>query len=1479
MSESYITHIRVQEDAAHPSSPPPPTSDAKNKKPRIVVIAVRSSGRVRMHKARENNNLSFSIGKTWNLEDLSAIESFNHPVPNASPQRVQMREWAGPVGFTVTISKPYYWQAGTSKEKDFFIASLVKIYRKYTKGQVPELKGFSDKEIETILGILPGQQPPLRPSADGRSVATPPRPPFADSSRPGTGDSRRAVSRDPHQHPPDSARLPPRRQGSQDPSRPRPPPDASPSMDQSRQPRRYNSRDQALRHVPSRERLAKPSQEQLRAPPSRDAMRPPPVSLPAAAAAIGVPIPSPDGRPTTKSSRSELRSPRAESPAASAASSSFSRGNTPLTQQSLQHPAPLQTAERQRSFQSIQSNESASQHSAADGASLFNTTVDRWKPSSSPQPPVQDDLLSQRQRPHQAEETPGPLQIRDQPPVEESSRNFSNEVQALPERKRPLMTTRDLQAPQRSGTSESADLRPPPLSTSRNAAANARPQSPIVQSQEPVRMPGEFLETPPASNLPTPQPQQESIDPLTKSVEPELAQLQTNIVNEPPTDMVQSPSTENESDEAHRPGLGPMIKKKQKGEVANKFFRAANAYNAFKPRAGGAGERLAKGANGGEPDGINAVVPAPSRKLSVDPDQVDMPPSPTKVPVAVVDAPSTPKETIPGVEVTSPLDSTATGDDSRPATGNSAQDEQAGIQLKDEPPIIVSQAPTESEVQLASAAEPRRPKRRSVHQDNYLRSLDIDPRLLDGRGLEFESILTDFGWGVGVLKGRQLEDLEADLKRELGRIEAGSWLGHLEQKDDRVDLVDQMLDRAIGECDELEGLLTLYAVELGSLNDDIAFIEAQSQGLQVQTANQKILHAELHKLVDTISISSSQLKPLRRGDLATPQGISEIEGSLMLLYKAMVTIDPSFCSSNALSRSVAGLGNADVGNMHALQEKRQAYLQESAGFCQRLLQHLDATFESTLQRAKPALLRSTNTTSASGMKLNAPALNLTRDTLWQFGPLILFTKEINQAAWQTLLRTYYSRARPMYQDVFRENAQAWKNGVRKPTGEAAELLFTSVEKETTEGLTSTARRITVKRSQTLAKTFRAASGEKSTASGPDPRQAGRLMPCEVFAGVLEEQVPLMTMEQNFVVGLFHTTSLENIDFADAVMATVPSARTSQDLSVRRLMEPDRNVARQVSDVMEELFGFWSTEMKGLMEWALDEDPIQAVGILTSLAVYAAQLQETSQEYAVHNLNSLYQRLATVFQKTVSEQIRAIEDTKVKIKKRKGVIGFMKIFPPFSAAVENVYHGAAGRADGTLAVAGPRQIIDDAYTRLNKAMWDSLKVIARESPTATAVSAGQNVDPEDKEILNYHILLIENMHHYIDVVDDGGLEGSVLAEWKGRALMDRAEHMEEYVGRVVRRPLGKVLVSQAIVSHESLLMGYPYRILSNRLNIYWLQNCQGLKLRHDPHTPAAQRRSLSRLMTPKRSGAALRRFESALRSTLASRMKNSFLGSW
>lgn len=174
------------------------------------------------------------------------------------------------------------------------------------------------------------------------------------------------------------------------------------------------------------------------------------------------------------------------------------------------------------------------------------------------------------------------------------------------------------------------------------------------------------------------------------------------------------------------------------------------------------------------------------------------------------------------------------------------------------------------------------------------------------------------------------------------------------------------------------------------------------------------------------------------------------------------------------------------------------------------------------------------------------------------------------------------------------------------------------------------------------------------------------------------------------------------------------------------------------------------------------------------------MTSSNQDFLNNVLQKLNGSLESRFSKFVEEQIRAIEDTKVKIKKRKGVISFMRVFPNFSAAVENML-------STTDTASSVRRAVDREYERIIKSMFDSLKVIARENP-ATLTSSG--ADPEDKEALNYHILLIENMNHFSEELNTHGLE--ILEDWKEAAASEMAEHMNLYLNAVMRRPLGKLL---------------------------------------------------------------------------------------
>lgn len=204
---------------------------------------------------------------------------------------------------------------------------------------------------------------------------------------------------------------------------------------------------------------------------------------------------------------------------------------------------------------------------------------------------------------------------------------------------------------------------------------------------------------------------------------------------------------------------------------------------------------------------------------------------------------------------------------------------------------------------------------------------------------------------------------------------------------------------------------------------------------------------------------------------------------------------------------------------------------------------------------------------------------------------------------------------------------------------------------------------------------------------------------------------------------------------------------------------------------------------------------QGVGVLAALEGAISEYDDTNQDFIVHTLQKLVSRLNGLFNRFVDEQIRGIEETKVKINKRKGVISFMRTFPPFSVAIENMLASQPSSNFSDVRVA-----VNEAYNKINRAMWESLKFIAKEAPGQATGATTATGDPEDKEALNYHILLIENMNHYIEEVDVRDL--SVLEGWRDRAYQDYYEHMNLYMDAVIRRPLGKLL--DFIESTESLL---------------------------------------------------------------------------
>ena len=1071
-----------------------------------------------MHKAKENANASFSIGKTWSLDDLAAIESFTGPAPDTYEDK-QRKRWAGDSGVIVTIQKPYYWQTATPKEKDFFIGSLIKIYQKYTGGKLPQLTGFTEQELAQFTA--PPAQRPRTPQTPG------PRP-----------------SPGPHQSS----------------SEYHSPPPPVPSRGNAREKRPPPSNGSSSRRNESEERgLPMPGQF-----PQSDFVR----SL------------------KPQDSKSRFQDVRSESPTLNSLRSAGSNPPSPAEERSLRSLGGGPSVESFQSRQPSRDGPPTGSHPSFDR--LRNngrySPLDRADTPPQPTPRSPDRGLPTPLRSGNLPTTipkPDQLPERKRPPI--SIPTYGQKA-SVPESPQEFLTPSESSPPRVSNDQPKQNV-----TESLNGAATSSSEGYFgnagQRQDDSQRLKGLGSSTttedaaPKTADIP--------------NLHSALSQLSSPTT---PGSVPESPAAE----EVHRPGLGPMIKKKSAKDIANAFRKAAIAHNAFKPRSGGAAEKLrdeiVKSPN--TPDGINGVF-TPSLLRDIGQDSMKSP-APIAVGVSRSMTPE-PSKGIPNVTIT-PSPGPVAASPQTPLPGTPQEPTSSTEKLSSSPGKTSTPAPT------PNPQDERRRKRRSNHSAKYAKALGIDHTLLEGRTVDFESALMDFGWGEEETAKTSYDELHSAIRRDLAKVETGSWLGNFEHNDERVTMVGNMLDKAIAECEGLDGLLTLYNVELGvsspvsrlrpltnlpqTLSEDVAYIEAQSQGLQVQTANQRLLYSELQNLLETITISSSQLQVLRDASLSKTHGIQAVETALAALYKAMVTIDPKLRQSGARPNSAddrslldPGMGTDRIGNevstMRAVQEKKARYREESVSFIQRFKQHMSAQFREAEAETTKAIESTRNSNIMnSTSKLDLRRRDKTRAGLWVYSPLMLFARDIDSFEWEELLRVYEGTTKKPYQEEFRDTMNAWKRIARKPAAEDQGALFTTQEKES-ESLV--ARKLTVKRTKTLREGSRNSSGDKPN--------DGRINGFDAFAGALYDMSQSIFLEQNFLVDLFHATSLETAEFPDVVVITPPDRRNGGNLSDRKLFDPDRNMAKRVQNTMDDMYSFWPAEVQGLVDWVVKQDAL------------------------------------------------------------------------------------------------------------------------------------------------------------------------------------------------------------------------------------------------------------------------------------------------
>lgn len=624
---------------------------------------------------------------------------------------------------------------------------------------------------------------------------------------------------------------------------------------------------------------------------------------------------------------------------------------------------------------------------------------------------------------------------------------------------------------------------------------------------------------------------------------------------------------------------------------------------------------------------------------------------------------------------------------------------------------------------------------------------------IDDETVYLDEVIRDFKW----TSQAGTDTLSRKLQDELSALDAANVYAIVEN-DDRIEDLMKRLDQGIAQCDDMANLLTIYEFEMETVNEHIQHIEGQSQGLQVQTANQLALVEEITSVLTSITISETDLEVLkgRHGNLESPDGISNIEKSLINLFKALKSMQDEQRGGEGMS---------------ALNTKSREYVQESNAFLSRLGTYLEIKFQ--------AALLSKERKSTSSIE-PARVIEGHEDgfvSLMPYAALILYARAIDPDGHANYMRNYASAAKASWHDAIINFAGQWRTAVKKATQEENEMIFTAARDHQTMGA---ARNATLKRSNTLAKQIRSVTSTKPDKDVND----GKLPASEVFRIILDNLALILTNEQNFLTTFFHLSSTSAYEFSDYVELDMKSRFSIAALDEHRQTEPNRTLAKERLLIMESIFGWLSSELTRLVDEFAKLDPIQVIGIIKSIEVVHTEWTNTDQEFMLKLLTKLKEKLTGLLIRFIDAQLRAIKDLKVTSKKRKGIVPVFEIFPDFVERIEvQLYSTDSGEIDP--AHLDIRATINESYEQLSKAMFDSVRTLA----SSTSMTSQGLVDPEDKEALNYHILMVQNMHQYLETLQSR--DNPILESFKLRAQENYNEHLNAYTRQIILRPIGRL----------------------------------------------------------------------------------------
>uniref|UniRef100_A0A671L488 Exocyst complex component 1 n=1 Tax=Sinocyclocheilus anshuiensis TaxID=1608454 RepID=A0A671L488_9TELE len=424
------------------------------------------------------------------------------------------------------------------------------------------------------------------------------------------------------------------------------------------------------------------------------------------------------------------------------------------------------------------------------------------------------------------------------------------------------------------------------------------------------------------------------------------------------------------------------------------------------------------------------------------------------------------------------------------------------------------------------------------------------------------------------------------LSRELQVLD-GANIQSIMASEKQVNILMQLLDRALGEVDNIEGKLLSYEEMLQSVKEQMDQISQSNRLIQISNTNNGKLLDEIQFLVNYMDLSKGHIKALQEGDLSSPKGIEACINASEALSQCMnVTLKPGHEKLMAVKQQ-----------QHLFSELRDT-------FARRLTNHLNNVFVHQGHDQSSTLSQHT-------AELTLPKHSPLHRDLLRYAKLMEWLKNTQREKYEGLSRTYVDYMTRLYEreikDFF-EVAKIKMAGTSKDgKGKFATLpRKESALKQETESLHGSSGKLTGSTSSLNKLAVSSSNSRRSQSSSlldmgnmsaSDLDVADRTRFDKIFEQVLSELEPLCLAEQDFISKFFKLQQNptlaqgENVDDSDGTVHSRPPSEHRHSIS-------EKDMVRMM---MNKIFQSIETELNSLIALGDKIDSFNSLYMLVKMS--------------------------------------------------------------------------------------------------------------------------------------------------------------------------------------------------------------------------------------------------------------------------------------